>query len=147
MLFWNPWSVFDELDRTVFDAPGSSQWPVFDIEDTDEETILTADLPGMTDEDIELTVSGARLVVRGERRPGDGRYVHRRRFHGSFERQFRLGDGYDLDGVKAHLGNGVLTIRLVKAAQMKPRRIKLTSGVMDKVKGLLTGDKDKERAA
>ena len=42
---WNPWSIFDELERTVFAAAGSPEWPVFDIEDSDNETTLTADLP------------------------------------------------------------------------------------------------------
>lgn len=65
---WNPWSIFDELERTVFAAAGSQEWPVFDIEDNDNETTLTADLPGMTDNDIELTISGSTLTVHGERK-------------------------------------------------------------------------------
>jgi HSP20 family protein len=144
---WNPWSVFDELERAVLDAGRSSEWPVFDIEDTDDETILTADLPGLTENDIEVTVTAPLLTVRGERTPGEGRYLRRQRFHGSFVRQFRLGEHHDPDGVHANLNNGVLTIRLAKVAQARPRRIKLTTGVIDRVKGLLTGDKDKQRAA
>jgi HSP20 family protein len=144
---WNPWSVFDEIERAMFDAGRSSEWPVFDIEDTDDETILTADLPGLTDDDVEITVAAPLLTVRGERKPGDGRYLSRRRFHGTFERTFRIGEHYDLDSVQANLSHGVLTIRLAKAAQARPRRIKLTTGVIDRVKGLLTGDKDKQRAA
>jgi HSP20 family protein len=87
------------------------------------------------------------LTVRGERKAKDGRYVARQRFAGAFERQFRLGEGYDLDGVKAHLGNGVLTITLTKTAKAKPRRIKLATGIVDKVKGLLGGESDKKQAA
>jgi len=143
MYAWNPWSLFDELHQTM----GSSEWPQFDIEDTEDETILTADLPGMTEDDIELVVQGPILVVRGERKLKDGRYAQRRRFYGSFARQFRLGDTYDLDRVKANLANGVLTIELAKAARAKPRRIKLTSGVVDKVKGLLGGSKEHDKAA
>jgi HSP20 family molecular chaperone IbpA len=59
---WNPWSIFDELERTVFAAAGSPEWPIFDIEDNDNETTLTADVPGMTDNDVELTITGSTLT-------------------------------------------------------------------------------------
>jgi HSP20 family protein len=141
---WNPWSIFDELERTVFAAAGSQEWPVFDIEDNDEETTLTADLPGMTGNDIELTITGSTLTVRGERKVKNGRYVSRRRFTGAFEKQFRIGEGYDLDDVQARVADGVLTITLAKAEKATPRRIKLVSGVVEKVKGLLAGDKEND---
>jgi HSP20 family protein len=142
---WNPWSLFDELERSMF-AAGSSEWPPFDIEDTADETLLTADVPGMSDEDIEVTLTGPYLLVRGERKPREGRHQRRARFHGVFERRFWIGDGYDPDHVTAHIANGELTIRLEKPARAKPRRIKLTSGgIAAKVKGLLGGDKDKDK--
>ena len=144
---WNPWSIFDELERSMF-AAGSSEWPQFDIEDTDDETVLSADLPGMGEEDIEVTMSAPYLVVRGERKAKEGRYLRRARSYGAFERRFWLGEAYDPDRVTAHIANGELTIRLQKAAKAKPRRIKLTSGgLAAKVKGLLGGDKDNKQAA
>jgi HSP20 family protein len=141
MYSWNPWSIFDALERSI---AGSSRWPQVDIEDTDDETILIADLPGMREDDVEVTVKAPKLIVRGERKPADARYVTRQRFHGSFERIFELGEAYDLDRVDANLADGVLTIRLAKAARAKPRRIKLMTGLVDKVKGLLQRDTDKE---
>lgn len=143
---WNPWSIFDELERSMF-AAGSSEWPQFDLEDTDDETVLSADLPGMGEDDIEVTLSGPYLVVRGERKIKEGRYLRRARLHGAFERRFWIGEGYDPDHVTAHIANGELTIRLEKAAKAKPRRIKLTSGIAAKVKGLLGGDKERQQAA
>ena len=144
--FWNPWSLFDELERSR--TAGSSEWPTFDIEDTDDATVLTADLPGMTQDDVEITVNAPHLIVRGERKPKQGNYVRRARFHGAFERTFTIGDTYDLDRVSAQLADGVLTIRLEKAAKAKPRRIKLENGGLGaKVKGLLGVDKDKHEAA
>lgn len=146
-LYWNPWAVFDELERAVLDPRGSSGWPTFDIEDTDDETTLTADLPGMTEDELDIAVEAPFLTIRGERKARDGRYVARRRFAGAFERRFRLDDRYDLDGVKAHLAHGVLTLTLPKAAKAKRRRVKIATGMLDKVKGLLSGDKgDKDRA-
>src|SRR5689334_2362390 len=124
---WNPWSLFDELERSM-SAASSSEWPQFEIEDTDDETVLSADLPGISEEDIEVTVSGPYLLVRGERKPKEGHYLRRARFHGAFERRFWIGEGYDSDHISAHIANGELTIRLEKAAKAKPRRIKLTSG-------------------
>jgi HSP20 family protein len=141
---WNPWSIFDELERSTF-ATSSASWPQFDIEDTDDETILTADMPGMTDDDIDVTVQGSYLTIRGRRRAKEGRYLRRARFHGAFERTFQIGDQYDTDHVDANLVNGELTIRLVKAAKAKPRKIKLGNSLVSKVKGLLGVEKDKER--
>ena len=145
--YWNPWSIFDELERTFFDGASSAEWPQFDIEDTDEETILTADLPGMSEDDIEVTVQAPYLIVRGERKAKEGRYVRRARSYGAFERRFWIGDGYNLEHVDAHIANGELSIRVEKAAQAKPRRIKLASGIAAKVKGLLTSDKKEQSAA
>ena len=143
---WNPWSIFDELERSMF-AAGSSEWPQFDIDDTDDATVLVADLPGLGEDDVDVTVSGPYLIVRGERKPRDGRTARRARF-GAFERRLWIGDGYDADRITAHIANGELTIRLEKAARARPRRIKLTSGgLAAKVKGLLGGDKDKKQAA
>jgi HSP20 family protein len=144
---WRPWSLFDEFERSMLGA-GSSGWPQFDIDDTDDETVLTADLPGMGEEDIDVTISAPYLVVRGERKAQNGRFARRSRFYGAFERRFWIGEGYDPERVSAHIANGELTIRLEKAAKAKPRRIKLTSGgLAAKVKGLLGGDKEKQQAA
>src|SRR5512140_3393650 len=98
---WNPWSIFDELERSMF-AAGSPEWPPFDIEDTDEETVITADLPGMSEDDIEVTASAPYLVVRGERKAKDGHYLRRARSRGTFERRFWIGEAYDPDRISAH---------------------------------------------
>jgi HSP20 family molecular chaperone IbpA len=145
---WNPWSVFDELERAMFAGSRSSVWPAFDIEDSESEVVLTADLPGLTEQDLDITVQGSTLIVRGERRPVDDRtYLRRERFYGPFEKRFEIGPGYDLESVRANVAHGVLTITVAKAAQAKPRKIKLGAGVVDRVKGLLSGDKDKHQAA
>jgi HSP20 family protein len=132
------WSFVDELERSI---AGPSGWPQFDIEDRDEETLVFADVPGMRDDEIDVTVESSHLIVRGERKPSEDQPV-RRRSYGAFERRFYIGDGYDLDRIQASLADGVLTIRLAKVERTKPRRIKLASGVLDKVKGLLRGEKD-----
>jgi HSP20 family protein len=146
MRSWNPWSLFDELERAMLHTAGSSEGsrfePRFEIDDSEDETVLYADVPGMTTDDLEVFVQGPLLIVRGERKQRHGRGGAPRHY-GAFERRFRVGELYDLDDVKAHVQDGVLTITLAKAAKAKPRRVKLTTGVIDKVKGLLSGGKDK----
>jgi HSP20 family protein len=127
----DPWRLFDELDRTL---PAtwtwsSPVWPRFDVEHTDDAIIVSADLPGMTDEDITLTLAGRTLTVEGK--------TQRKRHSGSFSRQFNLADGLDLQKIEAEIKHGVLTIYVPKSAEAKPRHVKLGTGVLDKVKGLL----------
>ena len=138
---WNSWSLFDELERSML-AAGSSEWPQFAVEDADDETVLNVDVPGMSEADVEVTVSGPYLLVRGERKAKEGHYRRRARLHGAFECRFWIGERYEPNRISAHIANGELTIRLGKVANGKPRRIKLTSGgIAAKVKGLLGGDK------
>jgi HSP20 family protein len=136
-LLWNPFSMLEQLERAAFGSGLWLDWPAFDVDDDEAATILSADLPGMRDEDIDVSVSGSILTVRGERKPSG----LSRRPHGTFERQFRLADGYDLDAISAQLTDGVLTIRLPKTERARPRRIKLSAPrrMVDKVKGLLGG--------
>ena len=141
---WNPWAIFDELERNLI-APAPVAWPEFDIEDTEDETLLTADLPGLTEDDLEVTVEGSTLIVRGERKAREGRQSSRRQFQGAFERRFQIRAGHDLDAIKAHLADGVLTIALAKTASSRPRRIKLGTGMVERVKDLLGGDKNKDK--
>jgi HSP20 family protein len=63
--------------------------------------------------------------------------TQRKRYSGSFSRQFNLAEGLDLDRIEAEVKHGVLTIYVPKSEAAKPRHIKLGSGVLDKVRGLL----------
>jgi HSP20 family protein len=128
---WNPWSMFDQLDSMFATAPA---WPAFEVEESEDATLLTADVPGMREDDIEVTVAGPHLIVRGERK-------RRNAVAHSFERRFWIGESYDADQITGAVADGVLTIKLAKAAKAKPRKIKLAGGLVDKVKGLLAGDK------
>lgn len=129
-----PWTMFDQLDSMFAAAPRA---PRFEIEEHDDATLLTADVPGMRDDDIEVTVAGPHLIVRGERK-------RRGTVTTSFERRFWIGETYDVDQIAGAVADGVLEIRLPKAARARPRKIKLAAGgLVDRVKGLLAGDKDK----
>jgi HSP20 family protein len=137
MALWDPWRMFDELPR-----PGAGSWPAFDLRETDDALEISADVPGLDDEQLEINVVGKALVISGHRELDDDAGSRHRRFRGSFEHRFALGDELDIDRIDAMLRNGVLTIRVPKLEAAKPRRVAL-SRVIDKVKGLLHSD-DKE---
>lgn len=127
----------DALRVTAAPAPA---WPAFEISDADDETVLTADVPGMSDADLELTVAGPVLTIRGERKLPEGGPLRARRRYGAFQRRFRIADGHELDAIEASVRHGELVVRIPKAASSKPRRIKLKGGVISKVKQLISGD-------
>jgi HSP20 family protein len=92
----------------------------------DDHIYVEADLPGMTDQDVEVTVHKGVLFIRGERKPEPGRqYLYNGRSWGRFERAITLPDDVDADAVQAELGQGVLRLTLPKSPETKPRKIAL----------------------
>ena len=107
-----------------------SAWdPPIDVYETAARYVLTAEVPGLEREQIELAVKDNRLTIRGVR-PGEGpetpsrRYHQVERGHGSFQRTFEFVDAVDQDGISADLRDGVLTVTLPKLAT-PPRRIEV----------------------
>jgi len=95
----------------------------------DDDTIyVEADLPGMNDEDVEVTVHNGVLFLRAERKAEPGRrYLYDGRTWGRFERTITLPDEVDADAVQAELSRGVLRLTLPKSPETKPRKIALKS--------------------
>lgn len=93
----------------------------------DEDHIyVEADLPGMSDQDVEVTVHKGVLSIRGERKPEEGRqYLYNGRTWGRFERAITLPDEVNADAVQAELSNGVLRLTLPKSPETRPRKIAL----------------------
>lgn len=126
--------VLDRLDRALtpfwtWTPRPAASWPVFDVTHGDEAIVITADVPGLGDDDVNVTVAGRVLTIEGK--------TSRRGYAGAFQRQFTLAEGLDLDGIKAQLDRGVLTVLVPKTPKAQPRRIKLGAGVVDKVKELI----------
>jgi HSP20 family protein len=109
------------------DAPGWT--PPVDLYETPGELVLTAELPGLTRDQIEIHVEENRVVVRGARSASPGREIpceqyHRvERGHGSFSRAFSLPEPIDVEAVSAELKDGILTVTMPKAADRGTRRI------------------------
>jgi HSP20 family protein len=107
--------------------------PAVDIDETDKEMVVTAELPGVTDKDLEVSVAGDILTIKGEKKDektqknGDSTYVERR--YGSFARSVRLPFEVKDEKVDAQFKDGVLTIHLPKPADMQRsvRRIEVKS--------------------
>ncbi|UCC24674.1 MAG: Hsp20/alpha crystallin family protein [Gemmatimonadales bacterium] len=137
----NPWSELDtltnRLNQMFGDFPSPTQsgtWlPAVDVEETAEELVLTAELPGMTQQDIELEVENNILTLRGEkpeiRKEGEEKKYHlwERRF-GAFQRSFTLPRTVNADSIEAEFVDGVLQVRLPKVAEAKSRRIAIKGG-------------------
>jgi HSP20 family protein len=133
----NPWaSLLNELRHemsassasdSVFQGTRGVYPPVNLFEDADG-FVLTAELPGVAPEDVDVSIEGSTVTLSGERKieyaVGDGTAIHRReRQSGTFRRAFELPTNIDLDAAKATHKNGVLTLRLPKSAAAKPRQI------------------------
>jgi HSP20 family protein len=93
----------------------------------DEDHIyVEADLPGLTEQDVDVTVHKGVLYIRGERRPEQGRqYLYNNRAWARFERAITLPDEVDAGNVQAELTQGVLRLTLSKSPESKPRKIAL----------------------
>ncbi|MDA8052511.1 MAG: Hsp20/alpha crystallin family protein [Rhodospirillales bacterium] len=126
----------------VFDmAPAwQSDWllgdglPAVDLTESDQAYKVAAELPGMTEKDVEVSVTDDILVIKGEKREDreektENRHVSERAY-GSFRRSFSLPAGIDYDKMAASFANGVLTVTLPKApeAQRKEKKIEVKAG-------------------
>jgi HSP20 family protein len=125
---WDPLhdliTLHEQLGQlTGIDAPGWA--PLVDLYETADEFVLTAELPGMSRDDIDIQVEDNRIAIRGER-PGRvpcGQYHRVERGHGRFSRALTLPEPVDVTAVSADLKEGVLTIILPKASERGVRRI------------------------
>ena len=106
--------------------------PVVDIEETPEEFVLKADLPGISAKDVKVSVMGDTLTIRGERKQEsdrtEGNLLRCERVYGSFERSFTLGAPVRADQVKATFKDGVLDVRVPKAEEARLREIEVKVG-------------------
>ena len=135
-------SEMNRLFNTFFDTPtrtegtnGTSlrRWvPAMDLAETEDSYVLKADLPGLSEGDVNVEVEDKVLTVSGERKAehedkGEG-YVRVERSYGSFRRSLTLPEGIDADAVQATFENGVLEVRIPKPEERKPRKVAIQVG-------------------
>jgi HSP20 family protein len=102
------------------------------VKETNEAFVFKADVPGLKEDDLEISLTGNRLTVSGkrdeERRDENERFFAYERSYGTFTRTFTLPDGVDTEHVNADLKDGVLTLTLPKRPEVQPKKIQLKSG-------------------
>jgi len=122
--------LFDNFSgRTQTGASADPTWlPAVDIHETKDDIVLSFDLPGVSEKDVQVSITGDLLTVRGERRferESSDSYHRVERLYGRFERSVQLPMVAQTDKVKASYRDGVLAVKLPKAEEVKPREIKI----------------------
>lgn len=122
LMGWDPFREMVPFERTEGDF-----LPTFEVKETKEQFVFKADVPGVNESDLNITLNGNRLTISGKREAEkqtqhDTYYAYERSF-GSFTRAFALPDGIDSNTVKAELTNGVLTVQVNKVVEAQPKKI------------------------
>jgi HSP20 family protein len=145
LLRWEPvgelHTIQNEMNRlfnTVFDPsaqaggnPTMRRWtPPMDLVETGESYVLRADLPGVSEADVNIEFEDNVLTITGERKPehhdGEEGYYRVERGFGAFSRSLTLPDGVSPESVQAHFDRGVLEIWILKPEQRKPRKVAIS---------------------
>src|SRR5918996_1704561 len=145
---WDPIRELDSLQgdmNRLFDrffegrtanGIGSRRWiPAMDLVETDDHLVLRGDLPGMTEDDVDIEIKDNVLTVSGERKSehderGEGFHRVERAF-GSFSRSLTLPQGIEPDRIEAKFENGVLEVQIPKPAEAKPTRVQIGKGTVE----------------
>jgi len=133
-----PWREMEQMQREMerlLSAPEgnrmASAFPAMNVWTNQDGAVVTAELPGVSSEDIDISVVGETLTVSGLRQaeelPEGARYHRRERRHGRFTRTFELPFPVEADRVEATFNKGVLYISLPRAEADKPRKITVKS--------------------
>jgi HSP20 family protein len=125
------WDPFVELSQTWPAFEEVAFAPAFEVKETKEAFVFTADLPGVAEKDLQVQLAENRLSVSGKRESekteqGDTYYATERSY-GSFSRSFTLPEGVDRDKLRAELKNGVLSISVPKRPEAQPKKINISS--------------------
>jgi HSP20 family protein len=142
---WNPLGemvslrqAMDRLFEDSFVSPltrsgeGAQISPAIDVHETPDAVVVTASLPGIRPEDVEITMTGQVLSIRGEFKEDESvsrdQYLYQERRYGTFARQIQLPMRVQGDKAEASFENGLLRLQIPKAEEIKPRQIQIRAG-------------------
>jgi HSP20 family protein len=133
---WDPFRVMDQLLRwdpflgsggAVGQMRQQNFVPQFDVRETPDAYVFQADVPGIQEKDLDISLTGNRLTISGKRdvenRQQNENYHLYERSYGTFTRSFTLPDTADMNRANADMKDGVLTITLPKKAEAQPRKL------------------------
>ncbi len=127
----NTRDLFDRLfDDEFLPLRGDKSWaPAFDISENEKGYIVSAELPGIDEKDLEVTITGGMLNIKGEKKQekeDKGETYHRiERTYGSFHRSFRIPDAVQADKVDATYKDGILKLIIPKAEEKAVKKINI----------------------
>lgn len=127
---WTQWDPFQRMAPSWPEEQPARFTPDFEVKETKEGFLFKADVPGIREKDLEVTMTGNRLTITGKREAemieATDTYYACERSYGSFTRAFTLPEGTGGgDRIHAELSQGVLTLLLPKKPELQPRRIEL----------------------
>lgn len=143
MTHWRPSGEMSQFRREMRDLmsrfmgeshlSGISEWiPALDVSETDGHIEVKAELPGLEAKDLDVSVSGDQLTLRGEkkedRKKEEESYFFRESYSGSFQRTVRLPAEVEGENVEAVFKNGVLHIKMPKTAKSSSQKIEVKNG-------------------
>jgi HSP20 family protein len=131
---WDPFRMMREMLRwdpfraPVVGALSGGFVPRFEMTESEDAYVLTADMPGVKEEDVEIALTGDRLTISGHREQErtDAKTLTSERAFGQFTRSFTLPAGTDRDEIRAEVQNGVLHLTIPKRPEHQSRRIAIT---------------------
>jgi len=121
---------FSELDRLFGSRQGPKFMPV-DLFTDGDRYVLNADMPGIDPGSVDIDVDGQLLTIRANRTPEKregSKWLTQERPHGSYLRQFNLGEGIDSEHITANYDNGVLSLVIPLSERARPRKIEVSTG-------------------
>jgi HSP20 family protein len=127
------WDPFQELARRFRGEAGGGMFvPAFDVKEEKDAFVFKADLPGIRESDLDISVTGQRLSISGKREEetvsDQSNYYCLERSYGSFSRTFTLPDSVNADQIQAEMRDGVLTLRVPKSPEAQPKKIAIRPG-------------------
>ena len=137
---WDPFRVIRDMmgwdpfrEMTPYAHTPSGFIPTFEIKESKDGYLFKADVPGVKESDLDVTVTGNRLTIAGrreaEKHEHSDTYYAFERSYGDFTRTFTLPEGVDMSSVHADLKDGVLTLTLRKLPELQPKKIPILSAL------------------
>ena len=138
---FDPFNEFDRLASALNARTAPKAMPV-DLYRDHDGYVLNADLPGIDPGSVDVDIDGQLLTIRAQRTAGDAdgvKWISQERPHGSYLRQFSVGEGVDTSRISASYDNGVLSVVIPLSEKARPRKVKIETTSSTPAQRSITG--------